>query len=164
MPTPHGHHGLAFGTREVTVLRRALALAVKAAPDPDTDTSEPPRPPTALDFWLLDQAIAEAESERHRLRAFELAELAHHRTALPGTATTYLATLERVVASYDYVPTAEDLAALRTLAELPCGATEQARRRALLRRSGLLAEHAMERRLTERARARHLTEAPSDAP
>ncbi len=157
MPTPHGHQGLAFGAHEVAVLRRALALAMKVGPDSGAQgaagvCAEPT--PTPLDFWFLDQAIAEAEAERDRLRSFELAELAAHRAALPGTATTYLATLERVVATYAYIPTAEDLAALRGLVELPCGTAEHTRRRALLRRCGLVAERAMEHRLAERARAR----------
>lgn len=147
MPTPHGHHGLAFGPHEVTVLRRALALAVKV------DASSEPAP-AALDFWLLDEAIAEAESERARLRSFELAELAHHRAALPGTAATYLATLERLLVSYVYTPTAEDLAALRTLAELPCGTRELARRQELLARCVALAERAMEIRLAAKAALR----------
>lgn len=170
MPTPHRHHGLAFGTREVAVLRRALALAMKAAPTSEPEESDPgqpdprPRPaPAALDFWLLDQAIAEAESERDRLRSFELAELTHHRTALPGAAATYLTTLERVVAQYAYIPTAEDLAALRTLAELPCGTREQARRQTLLAHGTARAEHAMEIRLAERA-ARRATPDPAHPP
>lgn len=151
MPTPHGDHGLAFGMAEVEVIRRALRLAVKSsAPHvPDEDGSAAP-----VDFWLLDQAIAEAEAERDRLRVFHLAELAHQRAALPGTAATYLTGLENAVAAYAYTPTAADLAALRSLAELPCGTPERGRREALLARCTLLAEQALDRRLAAKAHER----------
>lgn len=164
MPTPHGDHGLAFATHEVRVLRRALMLAMKAGGRPGEEGESvgagPGSAPAPVDFWLLDQAIAEAEAERDRLRDFELTELTHHRAALPGTAATYIAALERLVASYAYTPTAEDLAALRSLVELPCGGAERTRRRVLLERCSYLAERAMECRLAERARARKRSTGP----
>jgi hypothetical protein len=142
---------MAFGRTEVEVIRRALRLAVKSdAPDPTgEDGSAAP-----VDFWLLDQAIAEAEAERERLRAFHLAELAHQRAALPGSAATFLTALENAIAAYAYTPTAEDLAALRSLAELPCGARERQRRDALLADCTRRAEEALDRRLTAQARHR----------
>lgn len=157
MPTPHGDHGLAFAMSEVKVLRRALLLAMKSGTPPRR-----PGDPAPVDYWLLDRAIAEADAERHRLRAFHLAELEHQRGALPGSAATYLTSLEHAVAGYGYTPTAEDLAALRALAEHPCGTREQHRRERLLTRCTTLAEQALEHRLAEKARQREGTPDPLD--
>ncbi|WP_436774217.1 hypothetical protein [Yinghuangia sp. YIM S09857] len=156
MPTPHGDHGLAFAMSEVRVLRRALLLAMKS------ECPRRPGDPEPADYWLLDQAIAEADAERHRLRAFHLAELEHQRGALPGSAATYLSGLEHAVSAYGYTPTAEDLAALRALADHPCGDREQHRREHLLTRCADLAEQAMERRLAAKAREREDSPAPLD--
>ncbi|WTW95732.1 hypothetical protein OG216_21130 [Streptomycetaceae bacterium NBC_01309] len=157
MPTPHGDHGLAFAMSEVKVLRRALLLAMKSGTYPRL-----PGDPAPVDYWLLDRAIAEADAERHRLRAFHLAELAHQRAALPGTAATYLSSLEQVVGGYGYTPTAEDLAALRTLAEHPCGAREQERRERFLAHCTHLAERALDRRLARKVREREESPGPLD--
>ncbi|MDI2128018.1 hypothetical protein [Yinghuangia seranimata] len=171
MPTPHGDHGLAFSMPEVAVLRRALRLAMKAAPGADAGmdaedavvgavgpagSAEPAGAPAPapVDYWLLDAAIAEAESERARLRAFHLAELASQRAALPGAATTYLAALDHAVTAYGHTPTAEDLAALRTLNELPCGDGERDRRLVRLIHFTALAERELDDRLTAEARER----------
>lgn len=155
MPTPHGDHGMAFGMREVGLIRRALVLAMKAEAGRDGEAGPPP---AAVDFWLLDRAIAEAEAERERMRVFRLGELAQQRAALPGSAATYLATLEHAVDAYAHTPTAEDLAALRALADHPCGAREQQRRATLLAHCTHLADQALDRRLTARARARSAAE------
>lgn len=153
MPTPHGDHGLAFGMAEVRLLRRALLLAMKSSTAAPGSGDEP----APVDFWLLDRAIAEAESERDRLRAFHLTELAQQRAALPGSAATYLTSLEHALTAYRHTPTAEDLTALRALVELPCGMREQERREALLQRCTKLADRALDRRLAEEARARART-------
>ncbi|MEU8133156.1 hypothetical protein [Streptodolium elevatio] len=156
MPMPHGDHGLAFAMSEVGVLRRALLLAMKS------ECPRQPGDPEPVDYWLLDRAIGEADAERHRLRAFHLAELAHQRAALPGSGTTYLSSLEHAVAGYRYTPTADDLAALRGLADQPCGAREQDRRERLLAHCTQLAERALDRRLAEKARERQESPAPLD--
>lgn len=168
MPTPHGDHGLAFGMPEVRLLRRALHIAMKsgagtgAATDPaavsdSTDVSDPAAvsdAPAASAFWLLDRAIAEAENERDRLRAFHLAELDLQRRAVPGSAATYLSALSRAVDAYGHIPTAADLAALRAIADLPCSPRERSRRAALLVYCADLADRALDARLAEEARNR----------
>ncbi|MCF2529342.1 hypothetical protein [Yinghuangia soli] len=149
MPTPHGDHGLAFSMAEVRLLRRALLAAMKAGAAPERRGE-----PAPVDFWLLDRAIAEAEAERDRHRAFNLAELSRQRAALPGSAATYLSGLERAVAAYGHTPTAADLAALRSLADMPIGTAERTRRRTLLDRCTRLADAELDSRLAEKARTR----------
>ncbi|WP_345678034.1 hypothetical protein [Yinghuangia aomiensis] len=154
MPTPHGDHGLAFGMPEVRLLRRALRIAMKS--DPGSGAAADPAAasdaPTASAFWLLDRAIAEAEAERDRLRAFHLAELDLQRRAVPGSAATYLSALSRAVDAYAHIPTAADLAALRAIAELPCSPRERSRRDTLLAYCTDLADRALDARLTAEAR------------
>ncbi|MGC0421312.1 hypothetical protein [Embleya sp. AB8] len=141
MPTPHGDQGMAFSAHEVRVLRRALTVALRGGPD-------------SVDFWLLGRAIAEAHDERERLRTFMAAELRRYRAALPGSAAGFLSCLRTAVDEAAHIPSAEDLAALRTAVDLPCGARERASRAALLRRCTRLAEAALEQRLTARAHHR----------
>lgn len=155
MPTPHGDHGLAFSMSEVRLLRRALHLAMKSGAGPGAaDPAAPPDAPTASAFSLLDRAIAEAETERDRLRAFHLAELDLQRRAVPGSAATYLSALSRAVDAYAHVPTAADLAALRTIADLPCSPRERSRRSTLLAYCTDLADRALDARLAAEARNR----------
>lgn len=161
MPTPHGDHGLAFGMPEVRLLRRALRIAMKSDPGPGaaadpaaSDASDASDAPTASAFWLLDRAIAEAEAERDRLRAFHLAELDLQRRAVPGSAATYLSALSRAVDAYAHIPTAADLAALRAIADLPCSPRERTRRDTLLAYCTDLADRALDARLAEEARNR----------
>ncbi|MFE5328553.1 hypothetical protein ACFRCG_19450 [Embleya sp. NPDC056575] len=146
MPTPHGDQGMAFSAHEVRVLRRALTVALRGGRD-------------SVDFWLLGRAIGEAHDERERLRAFMTAELRRYRAALPGSAATFLSCLRNAVEEVAHVPSAEDLAALRTIVDLPCGPRERASRAALLRRCTRLAEAALEQRLTARAHRRAAAEA-----
>ncbi|GCD97276.1 hypothetical protein EHYA_04968 [Embleya hyalina] len=137
---------MAFSAHEVRVLRRALTVALRGGRD-------------SVDFWLLGRAIGEAHDERERLRAFMTAELRRYRAALPGSAATFLACLRNAVDEIAHVPSAEDLAALRTVVDLPCGPRERASRAALLRRCTHLAEAALEQRLTARAHRRAAAEA-----
>ncbi|MGW9207517.1 hypothetical protein ACWGR4_11060 [Embleya sp. NPDC055664] len=146
MPTPHGDQGMAFSAHEVRVLRRALTVALRGGRD-------------SVDFWLLGRAISEAHDERERLRVFMSAELRRYRAALPGSAATFLTCLRNAVDEIAHVPSAEDLAALRTVVDLPCGPHERASRAALLRRCTHLAEAALEQRLTARAHRRAAAEA-----
>jgi len=98
MPTPYGSRGgMAFGTEELRVLRRALALALHPSPVSDADVQ---------DCLRLADAVDEAVNDR---------------AALPGTATGYLALLDDVLAS-GYQPGADDLAALRALRGNPVAA------------------------------------------
>ncbi|MEV6757442.1 hypothetical protein [Streptomyces sp. NPDC051214] len=137
MPTPYGSRGgMAFGAEELRVLRRALALALHPSPVSDEDVK---------DCLRLADAVDEAVSEGARLRAFLLADLARYRTALPGTATGYLALLEDVL-STGYQPGADDLAALRALRGNPVAA-------ALLDRCRTVAEQAVRARLAGRSHA-----------
>lgn len=137
---------MAFSAHEVRVLRRALTVALRGGRD-------------SVDFWLLGRAIGEAHDERERLRAFMTAELRRYRAALPGSAATFLSCLRNAVDEIAHVPSAEDLAALRTVVDLPCGPHERASRAALLRRCTHLAEAALEQRLTARAHRRAAAEA-----
>ncbi|MFE2509679.1 hypothetical protein ACFXC9_14675 [Streptomyces naganishii] len=103
---------MVFGTEELCVLRRALALAVR------------PRPVRAEDLrdcLRLAESLDEAMREGARLRAFLLADLARYRDALPGAAVGYLTTLAEAVAS-GHRPTRADLSALRTLRDRPAAA------------------------------------------
>ncbi|OPC82314.1 hypothetical protein B4N89_16460 [Embleya scabrispora] len=137
---------MAFSAHEVRVLRRALTVALRGGRD-------------SVDFWLLGRAIGEAHDERERLRAFMTAELRRYRAALPGSAATFLSCLRNAVDEIAHVPSAEDLAALRTVVDLPCGERERASRAALLRRCTHLAEAALDQRLTARAHHRAAAEA-----
>ncbi|MFI9269466.1 hypothetical protein ACIGXM_01880 [Kitasatospora sp. NPDC052896] len=147
MPTPHGSRGgMAFSADEVRVLRRALAQALHPA--------VPAPLPAGADLWAEDvqealrlaEAIDEAAQEGGRLRGFLLAELVRYRGALPGSARGYLERLEEAVAD-GYLPTPEDLSALRSLSRLPCGTTERSRRSRLAGRCHALAETAVRERL-----------------
>ncbi|MEU3982586.1 hypothetical protein AB0F77_21230 [Streptomyces sp. NPDC026672] len=113
MPTPYGTRGgMAFGTEELHVLRRALALALD------------PRPASAKDVQdclRLAESLDEAVREGARHRAFLLADLARYRAALPGTAVGYLALLDEVLRA-GHRPTADDLAALGALRGNPAAA------------------------------------------
>ncbi|MFF7247751.1 hypothetical protein ACFZBU_28040 [Embleya sp. NPDC008237] len=146
MPTPHGDQGMAFSAHEVRVLRRALAVALRGGRD-------------SVDFWLLGRAIGEAQDERERLRTFMTAELRRYRAALPGTASTFLDCLRNAVDEVAHIPSAEDLAALRSTVDLPCGERERASRIALLHRCTRLAEVDLEQRLAARAHRRAAAEA-----
>lgn len=137
---------MAFSAHEVRVLRRALAVALRGGRD-------------SVDFWLLGRAIGEAQDERERLRAFMTAELRRYRAALPGSAAGFLSCLRNAVDEIAHVPSAEDLAALRTTLDLPCGERERASRAALLRRCTHLAEADLEHRLAARAHRRATAEA-----
>ncbi|GAA2129295.1 hypothetical protein GCM10009760_00420 [Kitasatospora kazusensis] len=153
---------MAFSADEVRVLRRALAQALYPVHSPD--------PATLRDLWTEDvqeslrlaEAVDEAVHEGGRLRTFLLADLARYRTALPGSAAGYLERLEEAV-SDGYLPSAEDLAALRALARLPCGTTERHRRSRLAGRCHALAEADIRERLALGAGPRHLTAVPSPA-
>ncbi|MEV6594743.1 hypothetical protein [Streptomyces acidicola] len=103
---------MAFGTEELRVLRRALALALK----PSSATAE-----DVQDCLRLARSVDEAAREGARLRAFLLADLARYRAALPGTATGYLALLNDALGA-GHRPTADDLAALRALRGNPAAA------------------------------------------
>lgn len=136
---------MAFSADEVRVLRRALAEVLhpagRAGP-PDV-----PRPARYVqDYLRLAQAVDEAAGEAGRLRAFLLADLDRYRQALPGSAGGYL---QRLSAALDcgHVPGPDDLAALRRLRALPCGAPEHLRRTAILRRCETLAENHVRTRL-----------------
>lgn len=89
---------MAFGTEELRVLRRALALAL----NPSSATAEDIR-----DCPRLARSVDEAAREGTRLRGFLLADLARYRAALPGTAMGYLTLLDD-----GHRPTKDDLPAL----------------------------------------------------
>ncbi|WP_197356704.1 hypothetical protein, partial [Streptomyces clavuligerus] len=110
---------MAFSADELRVLRRALAVAVHPGPLPDEDVR---------DCLRLADSVDEATREAGRLRAFLLADLDRYRSALPGSATSYLELLQDALAA-GYHPLPEDLAALRSLDGGPVAA-------ALLERCG----------------------------
>ncbi|MFG2181196.1 hypothetical protein ACGFLS_21035 [Streptomyces abikoensis] len=144
MPTPYGSRGgMAFSADELRVLRRALDIALR--PDTVPHRPGPARDAEVRDCLRLAEAMAEADHEADRLRAFLLAELARYRAALPGAAPGYARLLKDALAD-GYPPGPEDLAALRSLCALPTGDTEAARRRALLRRCEHLAEQTLRTR------------------
>ncbi|MGW7262837.1 hypothetical protein [Streptomyces sp. NPDC054842] len=124
---------MAFGTEELRVLRRALALALHPGPASAEDVQ---------DCLRLAESLDEATREGERLRAFLLADLARYRAALPGTATGYLALLEDVLGA-GYRPVPDDLAALRALRGTPAAAV-------LLDRCRVLAEQDVRARLAGR--------------
>ncbi|MFJ1704610.1 hypothetical protein [Kitasatospora sp. NPDC088346] len=166
MPTPHGSRGgMAFSADEVRVLRRALAQALHPAMP---DRLRPPGPIPELwaedvqESLRLTEAIEEAVAEGGRLRAFLLADLGRYRAALPGGAGGYLERLEEAVTD-GYLPTPEDLAALRSLIRRPCGPVERSRRSRLAGRCHALAEAAVRERLSLGSGTRHLTAVPDPA-
>lgn len=134
MPTPYGSRGgMAFSADELRVLRRALAVALHPVPLPDEDVQACLR---------LADSVDEASREAGRLRAFLLADLGRYRSALPGTAASYLELLQDALAT-GYDPRPEDLAALRTLRGNPVGV-------AVLHRCQALAEQSVRARLAGR--------------
>ncbi|HEY5833138.1 hypothetical protein [Streptomyces sp.] len=147
---------MAFSADEVRVVRRALAEVLHPSRTAAAAAVVAPRPaeyppPAAYvqdvqDYLRLAEAVDDAACEAGRLRAFLLDELRRYRQALPGTAAGYL---ERLTAALTggYLPGAEDLAALRLLRSLPCGAHEYRRRTAVLRRCETLAENDVRLRL-----------------
>ncbi|MER5862314.1 hypothetical protein [Kitasatospora sp. NPDC002040] len=163
MPTPHGSRGgMAFSADEVRVLRRALAQALYPV--------HMPYPTPAGELWAEDvqealrlaEAVDEAVQEGGRLRSFLLADLARYRAALPGTVSGYLERLEEAITD-GYLPTAEDLTALRALTRLPCGGGERSRRSRLAGRCHAIAEADVRERLALGTGQRHLTAVPSPA-
>ncbi|MFE7567802.1 hypothetical protein ACFU76_12660 [Streptomyces sp. NPDC057539] len=124
---------MAFGADELSVLRRALAVALHPAPLPNEDVRA---------CLALAESVDEAVREAGRLRAFLQADLARYRQALPGSLTGYLELLQDALAA-GYHPRPDDLAALRALRANPVAA-------ALLDRC---------RRLTDRSVVAHLARA-----
>ncbi|WP_229891514.1 hypothetical protein [Streptomyces mashuensis] len=108
---------MAFSADELRVLRRALDIAAR----------------DARDCCRLAAAVAEAEREGGRLRAFLRADLDRYRRALPGADAGYLRRLEDALDD-GFRPTAEDLTAVRGLCTVAGSEPEAERRRALLRR------------------------------
>lgn len=100
---------MAFGTQELRVVRRALALALQPGPAAAED---------AQDCQSLAEHLDEAVREGARLRAFLLSDLARYRAALPGSVTGYLTLLEEALAA-GYRPDRDDLAALGALRGSP---------------------------------------------
>ncbi|WP_328499348.1 hypothetical protein OHS59_25210 [Streptomyces sp. NBC_00414] len=121
---------MAFGTEELRVLRRALALALHPGPAPARDVQ---------DCLRLAESVDEATREGARLRAFLLADLARYRAALPGTAAGYLTLLEEALGAGHH-PVPDDMTALRALRGNPVAA-------ALLDRCLTLAEQDVRERL-----------------
>ncbi len=141
---------MAFSADELRVLRRALAEALRTAPDTTASTARAPRDASEVhDYLRLAEALEEAVHEGDRLRAFLLADLVLYRDALPGTAADYL---ERLAEALDrgYLPDPDDLAALRGLCRLPCTPAESYRREGMRRRCEELAERAVRDRLAGR--------------
>ncbi|MET7652241.1 MULTISPECIES: hypothetical protein [unclassified Streptomyces] len=134
---------MAFGSEELRVLRRALALALHPGPVSAEDIQ---------DCHRLAESLDEATSEAARLRTFLVADLARYRAALPGTAAGYLTLLKEVLAT-GYRPDPDDLSALRALRGTPAAA-------ALLARCQVLAERDVRARLARRTARR----APEAAP
>jgi len=157
---------MAFSADEVRVLRRALADVLRPVPaGARADAAVPLDTGYVRDCLRLADHLAEAALEADRRRAFDRAELARYRAALPGAAAGYL---ERLTAALDdgATPTAEDLAALRRMRAQPCGPAEKARRTALLRRCEILAENDVRQRLEAHMRSdrRLLTLPPRAVP
>ncbi|MBV9023429.1 MAG: hypothetical protein JO362_06465 [Streptomycetaceae bacterium] len=147
---------MAFSADELRVLRRALAEALVTAPDtmpvPDRTGHVPGRRREVTEvqeYLRLAESVEEAVREGGRLRSFLLADLSLYRDALPGTAADYL---ERLAEALDagYLPTPEDLAALRGLSRLQCTPTESSRREEMRRRCEDLAERAVRAKLEGR--------------
>ncbi|MBQ0827282.1 hypothetical protein J5Y05_12250 [Streptomyces sp. RG38] len=108
---------MAFGTEELRVLRRALALALNPRPLSAEDVQ---------DCLRLAESLDEAMLESARLRAFLVADLARYRAALPGTVTGYLTLLDEALTA-GHQPGPDDLAALRALRGNPTAAALLAR-------------------------------------
>jgi hypothetical protein len=147
---------MAFSADELRVLRRALAEALVTAPHttpvPDRTSNVPGRGRDVTEvqeYLRLAESVEKAVQEGGRLRSFLLADLARYRDALPGTAADYL---ERLAEALDagYLPTPEDLAALRGLSRQPCTSAESYRRDGMRRRCEELAERAVRARLEGR--------------
>ncbi|MFE9888943.1 hypothetical protein [Streptomyces scopuliridis] len=103
---------MAFGADELSVLRRALAVALHPAPLPNEDVRA---------CLALAESVDEAVREAGRLRTFLQADLARYREALPGSLTGYLELLQDALAA-GYRPRPDDLAALRALRANPVAA------------------------------------------
>ncbi|MFJ9027748.1 hypothetical protein ACIRQP_04345 [Streptomyces sp. NPDC102274] len=116
---------MAFGADELSVLRRALAVALHPAPLPNEDVRA---------CLALAESVDEAVREAGRLRAFLQADLARYREALPGSLTGYLELLQDALAA-GYRPRPDDLAALRALRGNPVAAALLDRCRRLADRS-----------------------------
>ncbi|MFJ2262441.1 hypothetical protein ACIOKD_29685 [Streptomyces sp. NPDC087844] len=125
---------MAFGTEELRVLRRALALALHSGPSSAQDVQ---------DCLRLAESVDEATREGARLRAFLLADLARYREALPGTAAGYLTLMEEALGA-GHRPVPDDMAALRALRGNPVAAT-------LLDRCETLVEQDVRTRLARRS-------------
>ncbi|MFF8728811.1 hypothetical protein ACF073_20260 [Streptomyces sp. NPDC015171] len=127
---------MAFGTEELRVLRRALALALHPGHVSAEDVQ---------DCFRLAESLDEALAEGARLRAFLVADLGRYRAALPGTAAGYLALLEEALGT-GHRPEPDDLAALRALRGNAAAA-------ALLDRCQALAEQDVRARFAQGGRA-----------
>ncbi|MFD6290633.1 hypothetical protein [Streptomyces sp. NPDC060205] len=125
---------MAFGTEELRVLRRALALALDPGPASAQDLQ---------DCLRLAESVDEATREGARLRTFLLADLARYRAALPGTAAGYLTLMEEALGA-GHRPVPDDMAALRALRGNPVAA-------ALLDRCEALVEQDVRTRLARRS-------------
>ncbi|MFE1796348.1 hypothetical protein ACFW9L_09315 [Streptomyces sp. NPDC059517] len=125
---------MAFGTEELRVLRRALALALHPGPSSAQDVQ---------DCLRLAESVDEATREGARLRTFLLADLARYRAALPGTAAGYLTLMEEALGA-GHRPAPDDMAALRALRGNPVAA-------ALLDRCEALVEQDVRTRLARRS-------------
>ncbi|MES9520982.1 hypothetical protein [Streptomyces capoamus] len=126
---------MAFGTEELRVLRRALALALHPGHASAEDVQ---------DCFRLAETLDEAMCEGARLRAFLVADLDRYRGALPGSVAGYLTLLEEALGA-GHRPTPDDLAALRALRGNPAAA-------ALLDRCQALAEQDVRARFAQGAR------------
>lgn len=154
---------MAFSADEVRVLRRALAQALHPAVPVQLTLGT-----SGADLWAEDvqealrlaEAIDEAAQEGGRLRSFLLDELSRYRSALPGSARGYLERLEEAVTD-GYLPTPDDLSALRSLSRLPCGPAERSRRSRLAGRCHALAEAAVRERLALSTGFPHPVTAPT---
>ncbi len=121
---------LAFSADEVSVLRRALALALRPGPAPVRPGPE--RAGVHRELERLAGDMAEAVRESARLRAFLHSDLARYRAALPGASTGYLDRL-REAADAGRPLGEEDLTALRSLCADPAvSPADAARARARL--------------------------------
>lgn len=152
---PSGSRGaVAFNADELRVLRRALALQ----PVPVSSVSH--REGGMRELLRPTGTADETAPEGGRLRAFLIADLARHRSALPGAAVGYLVRLQDALAA-GCVPAPDDLAALRRLCAAPVGGREAEGRRALLHRCEVLAERALCTRPAHQGQSAH---APVAAP
>lgn len=109
---------MAFSADELSVLRRALAIALNPDQSRRSDRSDVPGAPAVREYLRLAQSVDEALREAGRLRVFLLADLARYRNALPGSASGYLELLQEALAA-GHEPAPEDVAALRALRRAP---------------------------------------------